>query len=77
MVAAVVESRGIRVQRYDATGEAVGRGNAVAANLVLLSAAIHKKILPASREMLVQSVEKITPSKRMEGNLKAIEAGMK
>jgi indolepyruvate ferredoxin oxidoreductase beta subunit len=76
-VADALAAKQIRIERYDATGHAVEIGNPVAANLVLLSAAVNQSVLPADRAMLVKAVENITPPKRLEGNLKAIEAGEK
>lgn len=75
-ISRALSERDVTVDTYDATGRAVALGAPPAANLILLSFAVSRGILPFSIDQLKEAVRKVTAPARLDVGLKAVEAGM-
>lgn len=75
-VGEALEQKQITHQRIDATGKADAIGIPLSANLVLLSHAVHSRLLEVDPELLVRSVKKVSPPRFIDSNLSAIDLGV-
>jgi indolepyruvate ferredoxin oxidoreductase, beta subunit len=69
----IIAANAAGVHPFDATGLAVQAGNKRTLNLVLLGAAM--RYLPLKDEHIMESIKKCVPSKALETNIRAFQAG--
>lgn len=69
------EIKGVRLYPLDADGLAQKIGNPRGANLVLISYAASKGLLPFSQQEIEEAVTRLVPPALREVNLKAVQAG--
>jgi len=68
--------REVKIHRFDALSRAMKLGSPASTNLILLSHAVKKGLLPFTVDDLKNAVETVTAPARIEASLHAIEAGL-
>ena len=75
-VRAAIEKLSAKTSYVNATEEALGMGNPILTNIILLGALVGADILPISKEDMMPILEERFPGKILEINIQAFEKGM-